>query len=68
MMLQPDKRLTRRFGISRQTLREAFGPGTEHQARVARTTEPMRKLFAQHGLLAARHAAWWRTCGVALPQ
>jgi P-aminobenzoate N-oxygenase AurF len=64
MMLQPDRRLRRMFRIPSATLREAYGPGTQHRATVAATVEPIYKLFQEHDMLRSRHAAWWRVLGL----
>jgi len=63
-MLQPDRRLRLRFRIPSSTLREAYGPGTQHRATVVATVEPIYKLFQEHGMLRSRHAAWWRVLGL----
>lgn len=64
MMLLPNRRLQRAFAIPAATLREAFGPGTQHRATVAATAEPIYQLLQEHGMLRAQHALWWRTLGL----
>jgi hypothetical protein len=63
-MLEPSRRLQREFGIPSATLKEAYGPGTQHRATIAATVEPIHKLFQDHGLMQRRHAAWWRVLGI----
>lgn len=43
-MLRPAPALVKRFGIPRAVLREAFGPGSAHQARVRAIEAPVREL------------------------
>jgi hypothetical protein len=46
LMLRPSRRLVKRYAIPRQALREAFGAGTAHEARVRRIAAPVFALLA----------------------
>lgn len=65
MMLTPDARLIRRFGIPKAALREAYGRNSEHHRRLTGITEPIRELCAEHGLYEKHHAWWWKARGLA---
>jgi len=45
VMLQPTAALVRRFAIPRPVLREAFGPGSAHRARVRAVSAPILALL-----------------------
>lgn len=64
VMLEPDARLIRDFGIPQQALAQAFGPGTAHRHKLERATAPVRRLCAQHGLLQPLHERAWRRAGL----
>ena len=63
MMLVPPPALCERFGIPQQTLRRAFGPGSEHRRRLGRIVQPVRALCAEHGLQSTLSDWWWKRCG-----
>jgi hypothetical protein len=63
LMLVPDRRLRRKFGIPRAALRQAFGRGSEHRRAAARSCEPILRLCAENGMLERRHRRWWRASG-----
>jgi hypothetical protein len=46
LMLRPAAHLVERYAIPRDVLRAAFGPGTEHEARVRRIAAPVVALLA----------------------
>lgn len=64
MMLVPDARIVREFQIPRHALSEAFGPGSEHLQRLARVTQPVRRLCTRHGLMLPAHERVWRRAGL----
>jgi hypothetical protein len=65
MMTVPDARIVKKFGIPKTALRQAFGRGSDYRREIARITQPVRELCAEHGLYEKRHALWWKTLGVA---
>lgn len=64
IMLTPDRRVCEQFGLDRATLREAFGPKSDHKKHVLRITEPIRALCEEHGILTAMRKPWWRLNGL----
>ena len=66
LMLVPDARIVREFDIPREALAQAFGPGSEHRSQLHDSTEPMRQLCAQHGMLQPAHGWLWRRAGLLL--
>lgn len=65
MMTVPDARVVKMFGIPKAALRRAFGRGTDYRREIARITQPIRELCAEHGLYEKRHALWWKALGLA---
>lgn len=65
VMLTPDARLVKRFGIPKAALRQAFGPRSGYCQQLARITEPVRELLEPHGMLEPRHLRFWRMVGAA---
>jgi hypothetical protein len=45
LMLLPSARLVRRYGIPKAALKEAYGPGTPHAARVREIVRPVYALL-----------------------
>ena len=64
LMLVPDARVARAFGIPPSAMAQAFGPGSAHRQQLAEATQPVLRLCEQHGLLQPVHAWLWRRCGL----
>lgn len=65
IMLVPDARIAKRFGIPKVALEQAFGRKSGHRQHIARITEPVREILQAHGMLEPRHARFWRLVGAA---
>jgi hypothetical protein len=63
LMLMPDRRLARRFGLPRQVVRKLYGRGSEFRRILTVLAAPIQRLCAQHGMLQPRHLRAWNACG-----
>lgn len=65
VMLTPNARLVKQFGIPKTALKQAFGAQSGYREQLARITEPVRELLKTHGMLEPRHQRWWQMVGAA---
>jgi hypothetical protein len=64
LMLVPDARIAKQFGIDKHTLDAAFKKNPEHRVHLARITQSVRELLEPFGMLRPHHKAWWRFQGL----
>lgn len=68
LMLKPSEAIVREYGIPRDVLREAYGPGSVFRAFAVEAVRKPRELCWELGILDASSAWLWRRLGIWAPQ
>jgi hypothetical protein len=68
LMMRPSGHVARTYGIPKEVLREAYGPGSVGAARVRAALSKPRELCWELGILNDRWAALWKVLGIYAPR
>ena len=68
MMSRPSGHVVRAYGIPREVLREAYGPGSKGAEYITRALFKPRELCWELGVLNERWAGFWKRLGIYAPQ
>lgn len=68
MMSRPSGHIVRRYGIPREVLREAYGPGSLGAEHIRRALFKPRELCWELGILNERWAPLWKRLGIYAPR
>ena len=68
MMSRPSGHVVRTYGIPREVLREAYGPGSKGSEYIKKALFKLRELCWELGVLNERWAGLWKRLGIYAPK